>query len=463
MTPPRRALRLPDALSAPWMRLWAGDSAVLVMSQAATVIATGAMAVIVARYLGPAEFGIFSGALGLTQVLMLLSSVGAATWLLRELSRELAAGRSDPAHVGRMVAAPLGLTGGLVVPLTLASVAGALLLRTSADLVIALGALQVYVGLTIMATILETVFRAHRRLAVVVSANVGEKLILLGLAAAAVVLDAGIAGISAAYVAAGVLRFAFVLVALRSAGLARLVRPSVSEATGTLRASLPFALGLAAPRAIMRLDIVLIGLLSVTVAGYYAVAERILSVLLIIPSASATMLYPLLARERDPLRATWRAAALLGGLGAVLAAIGIVLAPTVVPLLFGSDYQDAVIGVQIELLAVPPLFAASPIMVGMFLEARERTVAVVMWACVLLGTVLVVAGQARFGLVGATLGFVLRYVALLIVLVALSVAVRRRARGGDGRDEGSDDDRRAPVGSPPDPAPEVTLPREGPR
>src|ERR687887_2813787 len=70
----------------PWIRDWAVDSGVLLLSQAATIAATSALAILIARSLNPHDWGIFSGFLALSLALSAFGEFGLSTWLLRELS-----------------------------------------------------------------------------------------------------------------------------------------------------------------------------------------------------------------------------------------------------------------------------------------------------------------------------------------------------------------------------------------
>lgn len=442
-----------------WMRLWAHDSATVVGAQVSALALTTALAVIVARYLGPAEFGIFAGFLGLAQVLMLLAGVGVPTWLLRELSTALASQRSADRQVAnRKLSAAAALIGGVAVALTLGSLCVGQLLVSSSELSLALGALMGYMGLLACSAILEIVLRAHRKLRQVVLVTLLEKLSLLGLVATAIVVGAGIAGIAAAYVAAGVLRVGGTLHAIHASHLASFPRPTRTDVGGVVRSSLPFAFGLTVPSAIVRLDVFLIGLLSASTAGMYAVADRFPGALQVIPSACAGALYPHLARERDPVRDSWRIAGALAAIGAAVAVAAMLVAHIVVPLLFGDRFEPAVPGVRIMLLSVPLQFAASVLIAAMFSGGAERQVVIVTMTCSVSGTALVVAGGALFGLQGAAAGYVSRYAAMLLGLVVLTAFLRRRSASllrPAARDAVADDrpageqDRRTSLGVPP--------------
>ncbi len=95
-----------------------------------------------------------------------------------------------------------------------------------------------------------------------------------------------------------------------------------------------------------RMDQVLMGFIATAAAlGVYAVSVNTSEILLILPSAAATALLPFLTRSdvRSHADRTLRAFRILGvsSLGMMLAAG--VFGPILVPLIFGSDYQSAVV------------------------------------------------------------------------------------------------------------------------
>lgn len=417
-----------------WTRLWVRDSITVAGSQFAALAVTTVLAVIVARYLGPSEFGIFAGFLGLSQVLMLFSGLGMSTWLLRELSKTVGADKTTHSdEESRHLVGAIVLSATLMVVFAVGSVVVGQIVGSSIELTVALGALMIYMGLISCATILEVVFRAHRRLSKVVAATMLEKLSLTTIVSVAVSFHVGLAEISAAYIAAGVLRVIWDLRAIRAGGFITFSRPGPADMRHVVLSSIPFGLGSAVPSAIVRLDVILIALFSTSTAGLYAVGDRFLGVLLVIPAACASVIYPHLARQPNPVAATWRAAGLLGALGAGLAGIGIVLVPHVVPLVFGASFEEAIPAVQIMLLAAPLMFACSVLMAGMFTGGHERRVLVVMLACSVSGTAFVVTGTALFGIEGAAAGYVCRYVVFLVGLAMLSTFLQSREAAIDSR------------------------------
>jgi O-antigen/teichoic acid export membrane protein len=140
----------------------------------------------------------------------------------------------------------------------------------------------------------------------------------------------------------------------------------------------------------------------------------------IIAVVMSSTLYPFLASEPSGSRAGWRIVALLGALGSVIGAVGIVLSPRLVPFVFGSDYSHAVRVVQVMLVAIPFFFAANPLLAHVYTARLEhRRLGLSLGGVSFLGTGAVVAGQTLVGPVGAACGYVARSI-LVLALLALA-------------------------------------------
>jgi O-antigen/teichoic acid export membrane protein len=414
----------------PWIAAWARDGVQLAGSQVAMLAVTTALAVLVARELGPSDFGIFSAFLSLSIVLALYTQVGLATWLLRELSAMVARnGAVLPEEAARSVSAACGvnsLTG--ICAMSIALLLG-WLLGSSGDLIAALGGLMFY-GMTInLASALEAVFRANRMIGRVIFASVVEKATLVGVVLTALYAEWGILGIAFGYACAGSLRCGFD--ALMVFGrIVKLRTPTWHEIVSVVRRSVPFAIGSNAATAIVRLDTFLIGLVSASAAGYYAVGDRVTTGALIVSSAASATFFPIVAKHDNAARASLRAAALMGAVGLSLVVPAIILSPVVIPVLFGEAYSSAVPVVQIMLIGIPLCYATAILMVGLFSLGRERAVIVALIPTLLVGSVVVVAGQLTVGVQGAAAGYAVRF---LLALTALLLVMRRVSRelGGE--------------------------------
>jgi O-antigen/teichoic acid export membrane protein len=422
---------------------WLRDSGIVLASQGGALLATTALAVLVARALGPHDYGIFAGFYGVSIALARLIDIGITTWLLRELAAIVARGdqKEGREQASGVMSPALAVMATLLLVFLIATVAITAILSVQLRLSVALIGLMAYTGLITCADALDTIFRAHRRLGVVFAMTVGEKLTLLATVAVSLVLHLGMPGIALSYVISGTARVTVDLWLISARSLAGRCRVRLAEMRRIARAALPLGFGSSAPSGVVRLDVFAIGLLSATSAGFYSVADRFVSVLAVIPVSGATALYPILAQHRNRQRATLQVTLLLAAIGLVLALIAIVLAGPLIRLLFGSRYAGAVPATHVLLLGTPLLFAFTALMAGLFAQGLERPVLWVTLPNMLLGTGFVITGQLVDGTVGACAGCVLRY---LVTTVGLTVLSRTRLRSR-GRDAGADSEGSGPT------------------
>jgi O-antigen/teichoic acid export membrane protein len=416
-------------------RKWAGDTGLLLISQAQVTIVTTLLAVVLARSLGPADWGIFSTFLSLSQGAALLVDVGLNNYLLREVSRIWARDEEAPrrelaiesAGVMRLCLPVNFCFGSLLV---LAFGAGALILGLSLILSVLLAALMAYVVLIALAAGLETTLRAQRRTGLILAGVLLDKLVLLGGVGVTLYADLGFAGLAASHVLAGLCHVAFSY----SFTLLPLPRPSerppLRESLTMVKLSFPFAFNMAALNVIPRFDLTIIAAFSTVAASYYAIGERVVFAVIIVPTVAGMALYPFLAREKSAASSAVRAGAIMALGGAAFAAVGAALAPIVLPALFGSEYDESIVVTQIMLIALPFMFASNAMIPGLYTSGRERRLFGVTAPAALLGTAGVLVGQLLFGVVGAAIAFVARQVLYAGALLVLSTS--RRLAGEQG-------------------------------
>ncbi len=402
-----------------WIRDWTKDTGLLLASQIGITLMTSGISVILARSLDAKHFGVFSGFLGLSQALSLAIDVGLATWLLRELSRVWAQDSHALATTeaaGLLWDALLVMIPSGVALVTLTATAGALM-GLPPDLVALVVGLMLYVVLIAMATALETGLRARRHLRLVVFTNAMEKLVLIIGVAVGLVLGFGLVGIAAAYPLAGIVRVLldYVLALAGAPGRSEVPR---RPPLAVLKASAPFALNSAAFSLVPRLDLPLVALFSVTSAGYFALGFQVFTTIVIVPVIAATTLYPYIARRSHAI-SLHRVALVFGLVGVFAASIAIAVTPVLLPAVFGSRYRHAVTVTQIMALALPLVFYANGLMVGAYAEEREHELLRRTLFGALAGSVAVVCGEAAFGVVGAAVGYGLRYGFFLVALLSL--------------------------------------------
>jgi lipopolysaccharide exporter len=418
-----------------WTRHWARDSALLLVSQAAAVIATSVLAIVLARSLGPSDWGIFAGLLGLSVAFSAIVSFGVAAWLLRELSRLWSADHAVPeetrSSAGELVGGATLLTASLAVPLIAGTLVVAVVAQFDLTVTVALLGLMGYAALSALSDGLEAFFRSRRQLRPVVAALLLEKTLLLGLVAGVVLLGLGVAAVATTYAIAGAARLAFDGVNILASDHLTLRSPGFAGLSRTVRGAVPFALNAASVNIIPRFDTVILVALSATAAGYYAIGDRVIGPAIMIPWVMSTALYPFLTREDERSRAAWKILAAFVLAGASLAVVGVALSPVLVPLIFGTAYEPAIEVVQVMLLGLPFIYGTNALLVHLYTRGRERPMLFVTISVSLVGTGAIVAGQLALGPTGAGGGYLVRQSLLLTGLLAVGLlrpSIRRADR-----------------------------------
>ena len=270
---------------------------------------------------------------------------------------------------------------------------------------------------------LEAYLRSERRLTLVVAATLLEKSLLLVLVSAALLLGTALWLIALAYVLAGFVRLWFVSLTIFVKQRVPLLVPTYRHVRGFVLSGVPFAFNTVALNVIPRLDPLIVALLSATAAGYFAVGDRLVTAALIVPTVAGTALYPFLARETATSRVAWKISAGMLLVGFAAAVAGALLAPAVVPLVFGAQYERGVPAIQLMLFVIPFVYASNPLLVQLYTSGKERKLLGPTLLVALVGTAAIVVGQISFGVVGAAAGYVLR---AALFMLALSVMARVR-------------------------------------
>jgi O-antigen/teichoic acid export membrane protein len=161
--------------------------------------------------------------------------------------------------------------------------------------------------------------------------------------------------------------------------------------------------------------------------GQYSIASQVADVLLIVPGSVGLVLYPMLVRQEQDLWPRVRSTALLTAASMLVLCVGAaVLAPLILPLVFGVQYSGAAVALWGLL---PSVLAYSIVSVlSQYLVARNYPWTVVMaWIAGLAAALLSGAAlTASYGAVGA--GLSQSCGAVLVCMVIIGIAKRRRLR-----------------------------------
>jgi O-antigen/teichoic acid export membrane protein len=404
-----------------WTRQWAGDSGIALLAQVQVTVVTTALAIILARSLGPSDWGLFSTFLGLAFAAGLIINFGFASWLLREFSAAWSEdAETAPRIAGDLLVHLLVLTAILGTASVVLSAVAVLLVGLSFDLALTLAALVAHTALGAVAYGFEAALRAQRRIRVVLIATLLEKTVLIALAAGAVVADLGLLALGAAYVLSGVARAVFTYIPTLHRFPFPDRWPGPVAALRQIRHSAPFAFTFASLNLVPRLDLVFIAAFSTVSASYYAIGDRIVNAAAILPTVASMTLFPFLSRDSES-RSGAGAVGLLTAFGCLAGVGGALLAPTVIPFVFGEEYSGGVEVTQVMVLSLPFIFGSNALLAVLNVGRQERRLAKRTLPATVVGSAGVLVGQVLFGVVGAAVAFTLRQVLFFGVLVFLAL------------------------------------------
>jgi PST family polysaccharide transporter len=313
-----------------------------------------AMAIWLARHLGPETFGLYGWALAFASLATICSGMGFEVVAVRELVRRPA---DAPTILGTMTR--LRLVSASVGVLLCAGCAMALRSGEPAAWLVVLVAAAA--ALPAAADSAEAWFQAGQRLAPVAVARSAATLLATLLRAACIlgqaplVLIVAVAVIEAGLAAAG-------LYAQHRRSQTTPWRWDAAEARTLAALALPqLGSGLAITLAMRQDHVLLAQLVDDRAVGVYAAAVRLTELWYLLPLIACSALFPALVQihRDDPPRFAWRLRQLYAGFawGAILLAVGLGLAaPALVALAYGPGYQETAGALQVLAWCCVPVF-----------------------------------------------------------------------------------------------------------
>ncbi len=323
-------------------------------SLAVQIVRAGSLAVVLillARYLGPTAFGVFAVAFSIVKIFSVVAGFG----LERVSVKRIVQGEGPP-HVTRIIW--IRVMGGTMA-YVLAVATAAALDRSMPGLV----KLVVIMGPALIlhaASTYEFVFQAKSRMGLTFLATAPPLLLSSGLKIFAMTQDASLVTfaqlevLEAALVAAGLLGTYIITRPLdRSGGTAALAVRTASWPL--LREAFPLLLSSLAVTAYLRADILMLGIMSAPAeVGIYTAAAQLSEVWSLLPMALMPAILPYFLALRDSDQESFGSKLNLMYSCAASTAIAIalvitLLAPWLLPLLFGEKYDASVSVLQIHI------------------------------------------------------------------------------------------------------------------
>jgi O-antigen/teichoic acid export membrane protein len=330
-------------------RLVASNTAVQIAGRGVTLAIGLASIAILTRYLGPDDYGRYTLALTYMQLFGVLADVGLFTIVVREISRH-------PERTERLVGNTLTLRLLLAAAAIVLAALVSLLLPYDPDVreAILLAGLPLLFGM--LNTTFVTVLQARLRMSRAVIGDVAGRALSLAAVALVVVLDLGFLAVMGA-AAAGALATAVVTMLLTRRLVALRPRSEPRVWRRLLATALPLGVALAVNELYFRADTLIISLFEpYQQVGLYTLAYRMLELTLVFGTVFLTTTFPLLSQavaddEPRARRTIQVSTDLFVAVGVPLVAGGLVLAPELVELAAGSEFEDASTPLQILLAA----------------------------------------------------------------------------------------------------------------
>lgn len=379
-------------------------------SRVATMTAQFFSLALIARALGPSDFGVLQIAVVAFAYLTYLGDLGISVLGARD-NRRLAAG----GWVGIYIGAKLVLA---IVAVAVAAVGSAMLdLRRDHALIVAILA----VGLIASSLNFRWLLQARERfgqIAVVETASAGVQ---LGCAIALVAAGGGLVWAAAAIASAPVVS------ALGTSAIVRgsLERPHVGIATMELiRRALPAGVAVFATSVYFYVDSILLGLFrSPTEVGYYGAAYRIVLASLTLPAVANAVALPVLSRLLSGAPAPLDAA--LSSTTAVLLyvciplAAGVAIAASpVVELVFGPDFAPAAVPLAVLIWTCVTVSANTAFAALMLARRQDRRYMLITVSGGVANLALNLIAIPLWGMVGAAVTSILTELLVLALVVA---------------------------------------------
>jgi polysaccharide transporter, PST family len=297
----------------------------------------------IARALGPEQFGALNYASALVMVFWTTALLGLDTPLVGRLARSQGAGDILGSAVGLRV-----LAGVLFAALACAAVA--LMRPLDPQSLLLVGIIAVSIPISAPLTV-DCWFKAHNEVRRPAIARITTTLLVSAAKVMCIVFGLGVVALAWTVVLEALLGAFALMIAYRLAtsGIEQtrfVMRRGLL--LSLLKESWPYALSTAAVAAYMKVDMVLLGMLSTNFeTGVYGLCQRISEVLYVLPVVVVDVLYPQLVRHHHSDSVTTASATqtffdLSVGTALLATVVAIGLVSWLVPLLLGTPYRRTV-------------------------------------------------------------------------------------------------------------------------
>lgn len=333
----------------------AKNTILLFISQIVTYFLAFISLTYMARYLGVEKFGILSFAISFAGILIIFTDLGLSTLMTREVAR-------DKSLMGKYITNIVILKLFLVTITSFFSVGLLYYLNYDEKSILIIFLIILSYFFNSFSTTFYYLFQAVESMEYQSIAQILNALLLLIGVFVVIHLKLNILGIAVVYVITG----AFTTLYIISMYFKKFSLPEIGFnldfSKSIIMTALPFSLTLIFSTIAFRIDTVMLSLMVGNVAvGFYTASYRIIEVLMFIPAVFTAAIYPVASNfyisSQDSLKIIYgKSFEYLVMLSIPIAVIVTLLANQIISFIYGVQFSEAVIALQILIWAIPFIF-----------------------------------------------------------------------------------------------------------
>lgn len=358
------------------------------------------LVIYMARYLGVADFGKYSFAINMTLLAGIIPDMGLGLYYIREVARDR---RLASKYMGNFITLRV-LFSLLTFGLIFAVMA---VLNYPADTTLAVYGMAIYMILISFTELFKSVFHAFERMEYDGIVKVAERGFLFAAGMAVLFAGMGLLGIVSVSVIA-----AFLSLILSAALMSwKFIRPSLSFdwklCKESIKQAFPFAIATVFALVYFGIDSVMLFIMVGDVpVGIYNAAYNLILGLTIIPAAFTSAIYPLLSRyfkeSKESLRLLYNKSLKYLIMLAIPVGIGTtIISPQIIGFLYGPEYSGSVIALQLLVWGGAAWFVSFGVNTALKSVNRQRTLAWIAGAAVILNVSLNLFLIPQYSYIGA--------------------------------------------------------------
>ena len=395
----------------------AKNTAVLTIANIANTIIGLFFIMYVARYLGAGGFGILSFALAFTAIFGVFTDIGLSTLTIREVARDKSLAQK---YLGNIAVLKI-----ILVITTFGLIALAInLLGYPEQTINVVYLVALSVVFNAFSLMFYSIFQAYERMEFVTIGHILGGILRLGGALFAISQDLSVVAFASLYLLAGVVTLGYNCIV----STWKFAKPKIEIDFGfwkeTLEQAWPLGLVGIFSTIYFWVDSVMLSLMQGDeVVGWYNVAYRLAAVLLFIPGAYFSSVFPVMSKfyvsSKESLKSIYEKSVKYMVIIAVPIGVGTsLLADKIILLIFGAEYSHSIIALQILIWSTVFIFVSLGFAHLFNSLNRQIIVAKVTGSCALLNVLLNVILIPRYSYIGASITTVMtEFIALSLVFI----------------------------------------------